>query len=146
MSKIKSLTPKQVIMAMVEGLKNPKTEINMYTYGKVVDGVCFGCAATNAICQIFAIEDPVPYISDGGNHGFSTVATRLSEDSSTVNTFESAINALRLGCIADTNHYLIELGMATIDESPLIELPSLFDDYKLEDLGPYTALAEYQDQ
>jgi len=51
--KIKSLTPKEVIMAMVEGLQNPKTKIKMSTYGyKDGNNICYGCAATNCLLTL----------------------------------------------------------------------------------------------
>jgi len=58
--KIKSMTAKEHIMNMVEGLRNPMTVINMDTFGeKREDGVCFGCAATNSICRLIGSIDPL---------------------------------------------------------------------------------------
>ena len=54
--KVQAMSAKEIIMAMVEGLRNPVTKIHMGTYGKVEGDVCYGCAATNAICKIGKIS------------------------------------------------------------------------------------------
>ena len=50
--KVKSMTFAQILRAMVDGLKAEHVRVQMDAFGIDINGVCFGCAATNAICQI----------------------------------------------------------------------------------------------
>lgn len=157
MSKIRSLTPKQVIMAMVDGLKNPKTKIKMNTFGYQEGGVCYGCAATNTLCQIFDINDPVgwlPVVKDSEvldtcsiTPGFRLSAPKLYEITEDIMNFENAIDYLRRGDLLSANFALSYSGINPIKYNNEIEdaLPRLTDSYTLEDLEPYIRLAEFQD-
>lgn len=157
MSKIRSLTPKQVIMSMVEGLKNPKTKISMSTFGYQEGGVCYGCAATNTLCQIFDIQNPVgwlPVVNDSEvldscsiTPGFRLSAPKLYEITEDIRLFEYAVDYLRRGDLLFANFSLSKLDINPIRYSNELEsaLPRLTDSYTLEDLEPYIRLAEFQD-
>ena len=157
MSKIRSLTPKQVIMAMVDGLKNPKTKISMSTFGYQENGVCYGCAATNALCQLFGIQNPVgwlPSLNDdkvqepcSRTPGFRISASKLNEITEDIMDFENAVDYLRRGDLDAANFALAVLDIAPIRYNNELEaaLPRLTDSYTLEDLEPYIRLAEFQD-
>lgn len=45
-------TPSNALKHMVEGLKKEWVAIDFDTFGSESYGVCYGCAATNAICNI----------------------------------------------------------------------------------------------
>ena len=133
------MTAKEIVMSMVNGLRNPVTQINMDTYGEVVEGVCFGCAATNALCYIgnYSTEDLLKV--DG--------SAILIEKKSIATRFEWAIDELRKGNIGGYNYHAVEGGFAKIslpdgvDEDDLM-LPHLYDDYTEAELECYVKLAE----
>lgn len=41
----------EVVEAMIKGLTTGHTVVLMSTYGKKEKGICYGCAATNALCE-----------------------------------------------------------------------------------------------
>lgn len=49
------LTFADVVLAMVRGLRRRYVEVNMETYGSFYEGVCYGCAATNTICELTGV-------------------------------------------------------------------------------------------
>ena len=116
--KIKSMTAKEIIMAMVDGLINPVTKIDMYTFGLCYNGICYGCAATNAICSI-GMLDPDEELQ-------STGRPKYRKYSGLISGFEDAIDALRNGNIDRYNCLAQEYGFATIIEST--ELPEIDND------------------
>lgn len=133
--KIQSMSAHDIIMAMVEGLENPVTEINMATYGDIVDDICYGCAATNAICKIGNFEAK-PFIIA------RKYAVRKPTESF-ISIFEHAIDKLRRGDIGDYNMLAKEGGFATIDRR-VNNLPLLDNYYTKKDLEKYKLLAKKQ--
>lgn len=135
--KVKSMSAHDIIMAMVEGLRQPRTEIDMGTFGDMEDGICYGCAATNAILNIMEVkEDEIKdYI-----YGCESFADKPSE----VCMFESAIDCLRQGNVYQYNRYAMNVGFALIATMPGQVLPRLENDYTEEQLQEYVKLAEYQ--
>lgn len=139
--KIQSMSAKEIIMAMVDGLKNPITEIDMSTYGNVIYGVCYGCAATNTICNLMNItkED---FIKANPKHT-SKYLFLNEDDKKFVGYFESAIDCLRTGYIQDYNTYAKIRNFATIiGEEDCV--PMLSNDYTDDDLQKYIDLANKQ--
>jgi len=138
--KIKSMTAKEIVMSMVNGLRNPVTQINMNTFGEVVEGVCFGCAATNAMCYIgnYSNED---LLKEGG------VVPNIKAYSELM-FFEWAIDELRRGDINAYNRQAGRAGCAKISLPDGIEddywLPFLRNDYTEKQLECYVKLAELQ--
>lgn len=133
--KIHSMSAHDIIMAMVEGLRNPKTRIDMGTYGEMREGICFGCAATNAVLHIIdANEEEVR----------SHVAYRHKYDNFQLRYFGYAINRLRQGWVDWYNEHAYNLGIAQINPIPGQELPRLNNDYTEEQLQEYEKLAKYQ--
>lgn len=134
--KVKSMTAYDIIMAMVDGLRKPRTKIDMSTFGAIEEGVCYGCAATNAILHIMeaskeGVEDHI----------------RTSQNRNTcpldVAQFEVAIDHLREGEVDLYNLYAKDCGIAQITPMPGQELPYLDDDYTEDQLQEYVKLAEY---
>lgn len=137
--KVQSMTAKEIIMAMVNGLKHEWTKISMSTFGDVFDNVCFGCAATNAVCEI----RQKPYLKEFLVDRTSR-AEGLGTSYSFLEGFEIAIDNLRSGSVHDYNLYA-KLGMfARIELPPEFYLPRLTSyDWKVN-IGYYTELANAQ--
>ncbi len=151
--KIKSMTAKEIIMAMVDGLKNPMTVIDMGTFGEVYeeDGVCYGCAATNAICNIQGTSKQKikNEIKNELMHGYHYTVRKTKRDLCTVDNirfitdFEYGIDYLRSGDISAYNHYSHKAGFAKIS-SKGIDLPPLYTDFTTKQLEQYVKLANAQ--
>ena len=137
--KIKNLTPYELIDAMIIGLKNPSCQINMITYGNVIDGICFGCAATNAI-QYLSGEKFTPDNIIGGYNR----AKYLKLDLNILDRFENAINYLRLGNIDTANFYLAGLGIPKIIYDLNKRYPELTTENYMENLHHYEELRDQQ--
>ncbi len=136
--KVKSLTAHDIIMAMVDGLRNPRTVINMKSFGHMEGGICYGCAATNTILHIMdanTAEKVVVHIFGRKNDAYKAFA---------LNKFEKAIDSLRYGDVDGYNQYAADCGIAQITPMPGLELPPLYDDYTEEQLQKYEKLAKYQ--
>ena len=160
MQKVRSLTAKEIIMTMVESLRNPVTDIRMTTYGHTeMEGpkmVCFGCAATNTIARLLGANridmllllNPLSDINESMWHCSEGFRDRAEEDktSTFVSEFEIAINFLRLGSIASYNIYAKNLGLSVIQlPEDGIVLYELGDDYTENDLQSYVNLANKQE-
>lgn len=133
--KIKTMSAHDIIMSMVNGLRKPRTRINMGTFGSIREGICYGCAATNATLNIMnankkEVEDHSKY--------------RMTHIDYPLWIFESSINVLRLGQIAAYNANATRFGLARITPMPGQKLPKLRDDYTEEELKEYEKLAKYQ--
>lgn len=135
--KVKSMNAHDIIMAMVEGLRTPRTKIDMLTFGEIEDGICYGCAATNAILHIVDAnkEEVVDHIRD---RKFDADGARALEQ------FEIEIDWLRRGMVDQYNQYAKYYDFAPITPMPGLELPPLYDDYTEEQLQQYEKLAKYQ--
>lgn len=133
---VQAMSAKEIIMAMVNGLKKPYTVIDMDTFGtENFSGVCYGCAATNAICEIYG------YIPGSMTSGFSD--SGISNDAEFVQLFEFAIDGLRCGFVESYNHYCERLGISFIEDNGTT-LPFLNDEYTEADLLSYIELANSQ--
>lgn len=126
--KLKALSAKEIIMAMVNGLRNRHTEIDMSSFGKIVGQVFFGCAATNCIIEITKLKPEEEIRISCENYSELFVK------------FESAIDYLRKGGICGFNSIW---DYAQIVD-PYIYLPTLENYYTEEQLQKYVELAEYQ--
>lgn len=124
--KVKSMTGKEIVLAMIEGLENPVMEVDMSTYGEIKNDICYGCAATNAVCKIGRFE-PAYYINEKGMEFWGT--------------FEYAINSLRLGDIIYYNAYAQMGGFAKLPK-PKHPLPILVTENYKENLIYYKEYAE----
>lgn len=147
--KVQSMTAKEIIMNMVEGLKNPTVKIDMYTFGVFRGGICYGCAATNAICRLLGgFEENVHYIKENEIADLVEVKWLSNERSSILELsflarFELAIDDLRFGWISHYNTIAKEEGFATIIHKG--NLPQLNTRDYLNHLGAYIELANLQE-
>jgi hypothetical protein len=139
--KIQKMTASQIILAMVKGLEKPITQVRMDTYGAVKNEVCYGCAATNMICHLAKIDEKLFLKANPSNtmkYFFSTL-----RESIFIDDFESAIDRLRRGSVAQYNVQARLLGIATIEKDDNLLLPYLDDNYTKEQLAVYKQLAKY---
>lgn len=141
--KVQAMSAKEIIMTMVEGLRNPVTKINMSTYAKVHGNVCYGCAATNAICKIgkISLDD---FLKVEPYNSMQTFAKNLDHRKFIV-MFETAIDYLRTGNIINYNVYANEISIAKIVIPDGFKLPILENGYTEEDLQKYVELANLQE-
>ncbi|MFZ1322333.1 MAG: hypothetical protein WAT71_12335 [Ignavibacteria bacterium] len=137
--KIKSLTPYQVIDAMIQGLKNPSCRISMETYGKVRNKTCFGCAATNALQYLAGKKFTATNIKSGSDR-----AKFLEIDCELLDNFEHAIDYLRSGNIEKANDWLCHLGIDPIKYDENKSYPYLNTNDYLEKLHAYEELRDQQ--
>ena len=142
--KVKSMSAHDIIMAMVDGLRNPDINVHMSNYGCARNGICYGCAATVTVMKIGNV------IFDKTNINIEKHTQLIDCSYSFLSNFEEAIDSLRRGSIGIYNRRAKQYGFATIKNGhfPLfrerIELPVLnTDDYK-ENLHFYEALAKRQ--
>lgn len=112
--KVQSMTGKEIVMSMVNGLHKSWVEIDMNSYGRISsDGVCCGCAATNTICEIL---NRVPDFNrrwesiDPNNRAF-------------VQQFEDAIDSLRQGDLDSYNTIAKNWNFAQLPDLGDIQYP-----------------------
>lgn len=90
--------PSKALRSMIEGLeaaeKRPDFKIDMGTFGRSADGICFGCAATCAVQQLTNYEF-TPDNLMGEN--FLNQSEALGCDPVDLIQFETAINGFRTG-------------------------------------------------
>ena len=127
---VKAMTIKEIVMAMINGLRNPHVEVNMGTYGDVKDNICFGCAATNTVCEItgktFTAEN-IEYYKDRANFIGTNIRFLI--------LFEEAINDLRTGqMFSSYNRCAKQIGIAKVPYINERSLPRLTTDYSKEEL------------
>lgn len=118
--KINSLTPRGVVMLMIESLENPATKINMGSFGHVgSNGDCFGCAATNALLRLAEREIDDKVVDALAMGGWRDFAKMIGEkDVDLVECFELAINHLRCGNIRQYNLDAIQCGLPELPPWP----------------------------
>lgn len=144
--KVKSMTAAEIIQAMIRGLKAKHVEIDMGSFGKRRGGRCFGCAATNAVCEIAQLPIPVKgiFIKKNGEYPAEQLATVIGANLDFVEWFEDAIDDLRGGYINRYNSTAERLGIALITEPVSLYLPRLSTNNYLEGLPAYEKLAKAQ--
>lgn len=148
--KVKSMSAKEIIMAMVEGLRNPSTKVDMGTFGRAkivsllgitLKATCYGCAATNTICNISGKK-----FTPNNIKGSKDKANFIDGSKEFVAHFEESIDRLRRGKTQWYNYLAKSEGFAQIKVKPGLNLPQLNSKDYLENLDPYVELADYQDE
>jgi hypothetical protein len=139
--KVRSMKNFEIIRAMTAGLRRRWVRLDMRTFGQFRKGVCYGCAATNAICEIEGRRITLRHA-----YAFDTtyldIAKFTKADEIFVTRFEIALDDLRQGEIVGYNDYAKFVGFATIPVSLAGKLPLLDDDYTEEQLAKYDRLAD----
>lgn len=143
---VRAMSAKEIIMAMVNGLKNPSTKINMdtfgyskhnwFTHGFGLKPICHGCAATNAICQIAGVKFTPDDIAETW-----TRSSAINSSITFLNLFESAIDELRKGNIFQYNLLASRGKFAKIKNVTEISLPRLENNFSKKQLKVYEELA-----
>lgn len=115
-TRIKTMKASELVMAMVEGLRKPRLEVNMGAFGATIrrypdipekpDVICVGCAASNAICEI-AGRTYKP--AEVGLRWDRAGALGVSEDA--LYNVEYGFNQLRLGKMESAGFYFQAAGM-----------------------------------
>lgn len=146
--KVLSMTIQEIILNMVESLRNPVIKIKMNSYGCYLqeyseDGEdikgfsCYGCAATNTICHIAGIifnKDTILNTDTRADHVEASIKF--------VDYFESAIDKLRKGNLEEYNCYASYINMAKVPSTDeFYNLPTLNDDYTELELQKYVDYA-----
>lgn len=146
--KVRSMTAKEIIMAMVEGLKNPSVKVNMNTFGDsrkvtlfglTILKVCYGCAATNTICKISGVKLNYESIKNTQNR-----SKAINSDKIFLEEFEEAIDCLRKGLLYGYNSIAHIYGFAMIKNERDIPLPTLLNKNYKKLLYLYEELANSQ--
>jgi len=157
---VQKLSSKEIIMSMVNGLRDPNVKVDMRSFGGVeysrgVFGlfkreVCIGCAATNAICNLTKVKFTPKNIKNRScavelHLGNMKAKQRNLEDEAEyfLHSFEAAINDLRKGSVEGYNFIAVEEGFAKIEIVDM-ELPNMQTyNFKLH-LDAYEELANRQ--
>ena len=142
--KVRGMKASEIIETMITGLENPVTVVNMRTYGSILDGVCYGCAATNTIaklCSFGKVKIKKAVQSDGYTQGLKTYTENRTVNKF-VDNFESAIDYLRMGDIDSYNFLAKKEGIAEIKVR--LDLPFLTTTYYKNRLHSYKELADLQ--
>jgi len=134
-----SMTAGEIIMAMVKGLEKPVTEINMTTFGESSGNICYGCAATNAVCKISKIKFKPETIFPAYKRADAVKSTK-----NFLQIFECAIDNLRRGDISGYNKTAARGKFRRIQNPKKIYLTYLYGDYSQQDLISYKQLAKHQ--
>lgn len=136
--KVRSLKNYEIVELMVESLKNPVCEVDMGSFGRYENGICFGCAATQLVQHLSGVKFTSNSILSPRNR-----SQFMKCDYFFLLTFEKAIDALRVG---DTSFYNLcarEINIERIPSDYPYELPPLFTDNYLSNPHHYTHFAEW---
>lgn len=154
--KLNSLKLSEMIELMVKGLEDPETHIDMRSFGHWSRSkVCYGCAATNAFCQLYpGASDHLRTFdfNERGRSGFTnTQFVKDNEDYLAIHMFEKIINRVRLGS-PRAYEGLAENRLKPDKVSVLIReyceennewLRELKNNYSQEELNEYKEFAEW---
>lgn len=135
--KVRSMSAAEIIMAMVNGLRKRHVNVRMSSFGSIWDGVCYGCAATNTICEISGKVFTDSLIVYGRSYFVG------AKSSDFLGIFEVAIDWLRSGEIWEYNRLAEHIKISLIEDVG-IELPYLTDNYTDHQLDKYVELAIFQ--
>jgi len=134
---LEKMTGKDVVLAMVRGLEKEHVKVDMTSFGISDEGVCFGCAATNAICEITESKFDLTNIDYRDKRSaYLKVGTRL------LYSLEDALDSLRFGNINSYNRTIERLGFLNLLlPIPRMKLPYLTTGNYKENLIHYVNYA-----
>lgn len=141
-SELKSVS--QIVFLMVAGLKKEWVNVNMRSYGMVDIDVCFGCAATNTLCEMKGASIGKVDLENSwrGRTKF------FNESKAELEQFEQAIDELRRSNISGFLLYLSRAGITfvlpiALEIQPAKPLPFLGNENYKEDLHHYDKYANW---
>jgi hypothetical protein len=137
-AKVKSMKFSEIMQAMISGLQNEHVRVDMDTYG-YFEGrelVCYGCAATNSLCEISGKKFTGPEVIHERDR-----ADFLEVKQGFIYSFEQAIDSLRKGGSYEYNLYASDVAIALVPEefNDLIGLLPVLDTWNFK-----KHLPEYQ--
>ena len=139
--KVKSMKGSEIIRAMLRGLAKEHVRVRMCSFGEFHNGICFGCAATNTVCEISGIVF-TPMTIDVLRHGAA-----LNADPEFVYGFEGAIDSLRNGWLDAYNNCAEEYGFALIFNECVHLSAITTDNYKdSKIIAAYEDLAKFNEK
>lgn len=92
--------PSDFYDVMIRGLEAEHIKVDMRNFGYYAGGVCFGCAATNALCELSG------KVFDRDSILTTKRARFLGEETHLVHRFELLIDTLRRGSLCGFNAIL----------------------------------------
>lgn len=95
--RIRQMKGSEILETMIKGLEREWVRVNMHTFGRRVGNICYGCAATNTICELMQR----PFRSE--EIGTFSRATASGLTHNFYSTFEIAIDNIRNGIIEAYN-------------------------------------------
>lgn len=116
--KIQSMSAKEIVLSMVDALRNPVIKVDVFSWGERKEGVCYGCAATNQILKISGF-DPEKVLGEAEPiySRFDFVdSNEVVNLKNTIRQFEMAINDLRKGNIFYYNIFAKKCGIKLLPE------------------------------
>lgn len=134
-TKVLSMTTKELVLAMINGITKQHVELDFGLFGYYKNEICFGCAATNTICEITGTTFTKDFISCNEDR-----AKFIETDKNFLKDFEIAIDYLRQGSIKRYNGMAKFMGISQINSSKV--LPYLNNFNWKENLHYYEELAE----
>lgn len=141
---LQSMTGKGVVLAMIAGLEKEHVKVDMYAFAYEEMGVCFGCAATNAICEITGNTEA--YIEERRHSNMTPFFSferlkSINGKIETVHSFEVAVDFLRKGLVDQYNLLIDQLGYHNLFIETKLYLPELTNESYKEQLESYRELA-----
>ena len=136
--KVQAMKASEIVQAMVDGLKAAHVKVSMSTFGNAHHGICYGCAATNTLCQISGKTFTPDVIDESYNRSMF-----IESDLEFMLWFEHAIDNLRSGDILCYNRKAEMLEIAVIPTEYPAYLPLLTTATYMNDLHHYETLAQW---
>ena len=115
--KVRSMSGADIINAMCDGLEREWVRVQMLSFGGSTNGVCYGCAATNTICQIVGRSFDAHEIEWRSNR-----KDAIKCDYGFLGEFERSIDALRSGDMQAYNSIAEKIGIAQIHKTAKVGL------------------------
>ena len=123
-------------------------KLRLNTYGKFMYGKCYGCAATNFICEVSGVQ-----FNDVSIDCVEDRAIKINTDVDFLDYLESAIDYLREGNVKDYNRIARSIEIAEINVPygfnllPITQaVVNSIGEYDLDKaFNSFQKLADYQD-
>lgn len=144
--KVLALSAKEIVLLMIEAIKNPVIELDFDTFGAVATDMidnrgerCVGCAATNLVCKI---NDNKPFESEAISN-YTKRANFIDTHEDFLNSFEDAIDSLRCGDIEDYNTIGSDIGLPELPDNDAAKELVKIDNDNYQDEAILQAYIDY---
>lgn len=126
-AKVQAMSAKEILMAVVNGLRAGYVRVDMSTYGGTIfdfgEPICVGCAATAFICEVSQERPKACQLDNESSRMDFLGLHRNDENYIFFLNLERAINSLRQGVFYEYNRFAELYGMAKMSED--LDLPHL---------------------